>query len=51
MFEDLRLKFNWVLPTHRYTSQSQLIADLSKCVIRPAERKAIQIRKAIAARP
>jgi uncharacterized protein YjbI with pentapeptide repeats len=50
MFEDLRLRHHWVLPTHRYITQQQLIADLSECVIRPAEDKAIAIRNAIAAR-
>jgi hypothetical protein len=49
MFEDLRMQYHWVLPTHRYTTEQQLIDGLGKCVIQPAEGKAIDIRKAIAA--
>ena len=49
MFDDLRLRHHWVLPTHPYTTQEELIADLGERVIRLAEDKAIVIRKAIAA--
>ena len=49
MFEDLRLRHHWVLPTHRYNTQQQLIADLDECVMRPAENKAIEIRSSLAA--
>jgi hypothetical protein len=37
MFRDLRLRYPWVLTTHRY--DSQLIADLGEKVIAPAEAK------------
>jgi hypothetical protein len=46
MFRDLRA-YPWVLPTHRYESQEQLIADLDRRVIRPAEKKAEQLRKTV----
>jgi hypothetical protein len=47
MFPDLQRAYHWVLPTHRYKSQEQLIADLDLCVIRPAEEKAEQLRKTV----
>jgi uncharacterized protein YjbI with pentapeptide repeats len=40
MFQDLRRRHHWVLTTHRYDSQMQLIADLGEKVIAPAEGKA-----------
>jgi hypothetical protein len=49
MFGDLRLRHHWVLPTHSYTSQQQLITDIGECVIRPAEAKALELRNKIAA--
>jgi hypothetical protein len=48
MFRDLQRTYHWVLPTHRYKSQEQLIADLNLCVIRPAAEKAEQLRKTVA---
>ena len=45
MFRDLQRTYHWVLPTHRYKSQEQLIADLDLCVIRPAAEKADEIRR------
>ncbi len=45
MFADLQRRYHWVLPTHRYESQEQLIADLDLCVIRPAAEKAEELRK------
>ena len=47
MFRDLQHRHRWVLPTHRYKSQEQLIADLDLRVIRPAEEKAEQLRKTV----
>jgi uncharacterized protein YjbI with pentapeptide repeats len=47
MFRDLQRRHRWVLPTHRYKSQEQLIADLDLRVIRPAEKKAEQLRKTV----
>ena len=44
MFEDLRLRHHWVLPTHGYTTQQQLIAEIGECVILPAEDKAVAAR-------
>jgi uncharacterized protein YjbI with pentapeptide repeats len=43
MFRDLRLRHPWVLTTHRYDSQMQLIADLGEKVIAPAEGKAEEL--------
>jgi hypothetical protein len=44
MFQDLRRRHHWVLPTHRYDTPGQLIADLDKRVIRPAETKVLELR-------
>jgi hypothetical protein len=43
MFRDLRLRHHWVLKTHRY--DGQLMADLGKKVIAPAEAKAEELRE------
>jgi hypothetical protein len=47
MFGDLQRRYHWVLPTHRYECQEQLIADLELCVIRPAAEKAEELRKTV----
>ena len=44
MFEHFR-RYPWVLKPHRYSSQEQLIADLSERVIRPAEDKVLELRQ------
>src|SRR4051812_30868479 len=44
MFPDLQRDYHWVLPTHHYDSQEQLIADLRERVIRPAEVKVEELR-------
>jgi hypothetical protein len=44
MFQDLRRRHRWVLTTHRYDSQEQLIADLGEKVIRPAELKVLDLQ-------
>lgn len=44
MFADLQRRHHWVLPTHYYDSQEQLIAALSERVIRPAEAKVQELR-------
>jgi hypothetical protein len=44
MFQDLRRRHHWVLPTHRYDTPGQLIADLDTRVIRPAETKVLELR-------
>jgi Pentapeptide repeats (8 copies) len=44
MFQDMRRRYDWVLTTHRYDSQTQLIAELGEKVIRPAERKVQDLR-------
>src|SRR5262249_50900081 len=44
MFQDLRRRYHWVLTTHRYDSQEQLIADLGEKVIRPAELKVLDLQ-------
>jgi hypothetical protein len=46
MFENLRRRYHWVLTTHRYDSQMQLIADLGEKVIRPAELKVLDLQSA-----
>jgi hypothetical protein len=43
MFHDWQLRYQWVLTTHRYTNQEQLIADLAGRVIAPAEAKAEEL--------
>jgi uncharacterized protein YjbI with pentapeptide repeats len=45
MFQDLRLRYHWVLTTHRYDSQMQLIADVGEKVIAPAEGKVKDLRR------
>jgi hypothetical protein len=45
MMQDLRRKFHWVLATHRYDSQEQLIAELDEKVIAPAEATANDLRR------
>ena len=45
MFADLQRRHHWFLPTHRYDSQEQLIADSNERVIAPAERKVLELRK------
>jgi uncharacterized protein YjbI with pentapeptide repeats len=44
MFQDLRRRHHWVLATHRYASQEQLIAELGKKVISPAELKVLDLQ-------
>ena len=44
MFADLQRRYHWVLPTHCYDSQEQLIIDLNERVIDPAERKVLELR-------
>jgi len=44
MFQDLRQRYHWVLTTHCYTDQEQLLADLGDKVIRPAELKVLELR-------
>ena len=45
MFVDLRRRYHWVFPTHRYDTQEQLITDLGERVIRPAEAKVLELCK------
>jgi hypothetical protein len=44
MFQDLRRRHHWVLTTHCYDSQMQLIDDLGEKVIRPAELKVLDLQ-------
>ena len=39
MFEDLRRRYRWVLPTVRYQDTSDLLAILKEHVLIPAEQK------------
>jgi uncharacterized protein YjbI with pentapeptide repeats len=40
MFEDLRRRYHWVLPTFRYQDTSDLLSSLQTHIIAPAEQKA-----------
>jgi hypothetical protein len=44
MFVDLRRRYGWVLKPYSYTSPAGLIANLDERVIRPAVRKAVELR-------
>jgi uncharacterized protein YjbI with pentapeptide repeats len=44
MFADLKTRYRWVLEPYTYASPKQLMADLSKRVIVPAEAKALELR-------
>jgi hypothetical protein len=44
MFEHFK-KFPWVLPIHRYTNLSDLLACLKEQIIEPAEQKAKELEK------
>jgi hypothetical protein len=39
MFEDLRRRHRWVLPTVRYQDTATLLTSLKKQIIDPAEQK------------
>jgi len=39
MFEDLRRRYHWVLPTFRYQDTADLLASLQVQIIAPAEQK------------
>ncbi len=43
MFEDLRKRYNWVLPTFRYQDIADLLTSLQKHIIEPAEQKAKEL--------
>ncbi len=45
MFVDLRKKYHWVLPTHKYRDLEDLLASLQARVIEPAEQKAQELEK------
>ncbi len=45
MFEDLRRRYHWVLPTYRYQNTPSLLASLKESVIVPAEQKAQELEK------
>lgn len=40
MFEDLRRRYHWVLPTFHYQDTAELLASLQTQIIAPAEQKA-----------
>jgi hypothetical protein len=44
MFRNLQEDYHWVLPTYRYDNSEQLIVDLPKRVISPAERKVMDLQ-------
>jgi uncharacterized protein YjbI with pentapeptide repeats len=48
MFRDLRRRHHWVLTTHHYDNQTELIADLGEKVIRPAELKVLDLQSSTA---
>jgi len=43
MFQDLRRRHPWVLPTFRYQDSADLLASLKQYIIEPAERKAKEL--------
>jgi hypothetical protein len=43
MFEDLRRRYHWVLPTFRYQDTAELLASLQAQIIAPAEQKAKEL--------
>ena len=43
MFEDLRRRYHWVLPTFRYQDIAELLASLKTQIIAPAEQKAREL--------
>ena len=43
MFEDLRRRYHWVLPTFRYQDTAELLASLQAHIIAPAEQKAREL--------
>ncbi len=43
MFEDLRHRHHWVLPTFRYQDTAELLASLQEQTIAPAEQKAREL--------
>jgi uncharacterized protein YjbI with pentapeptide repeats len=45
MFEDLRRRYHWVLPTFRYQDTADLLASLQEHIIEPAEMKAQELVK------
>lgn len=45
MFQDLRRRYDWVLPTYHYTDLNDLLASLQEKVITPAEEKAKELER------
>jgi hypothetical protein len=43
MFEDLRRRYPWVLPTFRYQDTAELLDSLQAQIIAPAEQKAREL--------
>ncbi len=43
MFEDLRHRYHWVLPTFRYQDTAELLDSLLEQIIAPAEQKAREL--------
>jgi hypothetical protein len=43
MFEDLRRRHHWVLPTFRYQNTTDLLVSLQEQIIEPAEQKAKEL--------
>jgi Pentapeptide repeats (8 copies) len=43
MFEDLRRRYHWVLPTFRYQDIAELLGSLQAHIIAPAEQKAREL--------
>jgi hypothetical protein len=45
LFQELKRRYRWVLPTYAYTDQAHLLATLKEQVIEPAERKAQELEQ------
>jgi len=43
MFQDLKRKYDWVLPVHQYKDRTHLLSSLGEKVINPAEAKAKEL--------
>jgi len=43
MFEDLRRRYHWVLPTFPYQDTAKLLASLQTQILAPAEQKSREL--------
>jgi hypothetical protein len=43
MFNDLRKRYSWILPTYTYRDLPDLLSSLQEHIIEPSERKAVEL--------